>query len=115
MPTKMKDAPKGRKFRNAPPPPEIFKFREKGQTIEGTFEGFIESDAKDGETIRNAVLVEDGGNRWQIALNTTLSYYFQKVQPGNYVRVIYKGKRGFEHPKLGMVQKNHYDFSWADA
>lgn len=96
----------------APTPPEIFKFAKEGDILEGIFEGFVDSEVGEGKIIKNAIVLDDEGKRHQIALNTTLAYYFGLPKVGAEIQLVFEGKRPFKHPKLGMTQKNSYMFSY---
>lgn len=102
-----------RKFVTAAAPPEIWRFTEEGESVEGVFDGVIETDGGDDKVLKNAVINLDDGKRIQIALNNTLSYYFQTVKRGTAVRLTWLGKKPYTHPKMGKVSKNAYKFESA--
>lgn len=104
-----------RKFKTADAPPEIWKFTKEEKVLEGYFEGFVDSEVSADKTIRNAIVATEDGKRWQIALNNTLSYYFQLPKEGDYIRLTFLGKNDFNHPKLGLTKKNSYKFEWDPA
>ncbi len=110
-----KEKAKGPKYQDVAKPPEILRFREKGQIIEGIFERVIETDIGEAESLKSAVIKDVEGKRWQVALNNTLSYYFQTVKAGDAVRLTHMGQEPFKHPTKGMTKRNLYRFESAPS
>ncbi len=113
--TTTKDAVDSPKYKDVAKPPEILRFREKGQIIEGVFERIIETDIGEEDSLKSAVIKDKDGKRWQVALNNTLGYYFQTVKSGDAVRLTHQGQEPFKHPTKGMTKRNLYRFESAPA
>ena len=91
----VKDEPEGTDqqwVQKARPQRKFIKFEDKGDAVEGVLKSFFESEFEGKKSV-NAVLVVDGEDK-SLRLSMQLEQYFEGVEFGTTVRIVYKGKIG---------------------